>query len=226
MRADAAFEHRVAVVQQVMRGQRRGDIVRRACNELRGIPGGDVLEHHAQPGQVVQQRLQHALDEHRLAVEHVHCRVGDLAVHQQRHAAALHLFQRGVGLAQVGDARIGVGGRSRRIQFHCVDVTAGPGFADFFGAGVVGQVQRHQRFELRAGGQRSEDARAVRLRLFGGGDRRPEVGHHDRARELPRGVRQHRLHQRAVAQMQVPVVGSGQGDLLHVMFRHGLWKRL
>ncbi len=177
-----------------------------------------MLEHHAQSGQIFQQRLQHPFDEHCLAVEHVHCRVGDFAMHQQRHRAALHLLERGVGLAQVGDPRVGIGGRARRVQFHCMHDAAGFCVADLNGTGVVGQVQRHQRFEIRARGQCGQDARAVGTRLFGGGDRRPEVGHHDRARKLPRAVRQDRMHQRAVAQMQVPVVGAGQDELLHDVF--------
>jgi hypothetical protein len=54
-----------------------------------------VLEHHLQLGKVAPQRLHHALDEHRLAVEQVDRRVGHLAVHQQQQALALHRLQRG-----------------------------------------------------------------------------------------------------------------------------------
>jgi len=64
------------------------------------------------------------------------------------------------------------------------------------------------------------------LRLLGGGDRRPEIGHHDGTRELPRGIRHDRLHQRAVAQMQMPVIGAGKGELLHDKFRLDVWTRL
>ena len=42
--------------------------------------------------------------------------IGDLAVHQQQQAFALHRLQRGVGLADVGDAGIAVGGGTGRVQ--------------------------------------------------------------------------------------------------------------
>jgi hypothetical protein len=98
-----------------MCGNGGGDGVARTLHELHGVPGGDVFEHHAQLRHVLQQRLQHALDEHRLAVEHIHRRIGHFAVHQERHAAALHCFERGISLAQVGDAGVGIGGRAGRI---------------------------------------------------------------------------------------------------------------
>jgi hypothetical protein len=73
MRTQAALEDRVAVVQQVVRGDRRGSPVRRAslADVLRGVFRRDVLEHHLQLGQVAAQRLEHAVDEHGLAVEQV-----------------------------------------------------------------------------------------------------------------------------------------------------------
>ena len=55
VRADAADQHGVAVVEQVLRGEGGGDGVGCCGHELRGIFGGDVLEHDAQAGQVFQQ---------------------------------------------------------------------------------------------------------------------------------------------------------------------------
>jgi hypothetical protein len=46
-----------------------------------------VLEHDLQVAAPREQRAQVPVDEHRLAVEDVDLRVGDLAVHQQRQAA-------------------------------------------------------------------------------------------------------------------------------------------
>jgi hypothetical protein len=93
-----------------------------------------------QLGEIAAQRHQLLLDEHRLAVEQVDIRAGDLAVHQQQDAFALHGFQRGVGLAQVGHARIAVGGGPRRIELdgHHARLL---GAADFIGWQVVGEVQ-------------------------------------------------------------------------------------
>ena len=45
MRADAAFEDFIAVVQQVVRGNGSRDRVVGSCHILRGILGGDVFKH-------------------------------------------------------------------------------------------------------------------------------------------------------------------------------------
>jgi hypothetical protein len=100
------------------------------------------------------------------------------------------------------------------------------GALNFLRRGVVGQVQRHQWFELRTRRQRGNDARAISECPLGGSDRRPEIGHDDGTGKLPRGIRQYRLHQRAVAQMQMPVVRAGKGELLHDVFRLDVWVRL
>jgi predicted secreted Zn-dependent protease len=66
--------------------------------------------------------------------------------------------------------------------------------------------------EIRPRRQRGEDARAI-----GGGvgtrhHRRHEVRHDEGAREIARRMRHHRSQHRAVAQMQVKVVRSRQGQ--------------
>src|SRR3546814_3219094 len=86
MRADAALEQRVAADRQVMRGDRCRDVGWRGADELHRVIGGDVFEHQLERGKVGQQRAQYALDEYRFAVEDIDIGVGDLAVHQQRHA--------------------------------------------------------------------------------------------------------------------------------------------
>jgi hypothetical protein len=62
---------------------------------VRGLLGGDVLEDDFELGEIAAQRDELLLDEHRLAVEQVDVAAGDLAVHQQQHAGALHGFERG-----------------------------------------------------------------------------------------------------------------------------------
>jgi hypothetical protein len=56
------------------------------------------------------------------------------------------------------------------------------------------------------------DALAVGGGLRDGGHRRLEVRHDDGAGELPRRVRHHGRQRGAVAQVQVPVVGAGEGE--------------
>jgi hypothetical protein len=132
--------------------------------------------------EVAPQRLHHAVDEHRLAVEHVDLGVGHLAVHQQQQAVALHRLQRGVGLADVGDAGVAVGGGAGRVELerhHAGRLARG-----ISSGAVVGQVQRHQRREVGCRPAARQDALAVGQRLRGGGDRRLQVGHDDGTAEL------------------------------------------
>jgi hypothetical protein len=101
---------------------------------------------------------QHGIDEHRLAIEDVHRRIGHLAMHQQRHAELLHARQRRRAFLQVADAGIRIGRGAGRIELDRMDEAAGLGRIDFGRRHVVGQVQRHQRRELHPGRQRGENA--------------------------------------------------------------------
>ena len=214
VRPHAAQEDGVAVEQQVVRGDRRRQVLVARGHVLRRLARGDVLEHDLQPGEVAPQRLQHAVDEHRLAVEQVDVGIGDLAMHQQQQAFALHRLQRGVGLADVGDAGIAVGRRAGRVQLDAP--RRRPRARGAISSGGVRSV----RYSVISGsksapaGSASRMRRAVGQRQRGGGHRRLQVGHDDGARELPRGVRQHGAQRIAVAQMQVPVVGAGQRQRL------------
>ena len=67
---------------------------------VRGFACRDVLHHDAQLGKVAPQRNQLLVDEHRLAVEQVDVGRGDLAVHQQQQAFALHGLEHRIDVAQ------------------------------------------------------------------------------------------------------------------------------
>ena len=62
------------------------------------------------------QRREHALDEHRLAVENVDLGIGDLAMDEQRHADPLHRLQRRAERGDVGHAVRRIGRRVGRIE--------------------------------------------------------------------------------------------------------------
>ena len=134
-------------------------------------------------------------------------------MHQQQNAFALHGFEHGVDFAQVGDARVAVGGGACRIQLaghHACGLGAGN-----LGRGqVVGQVQRHQRLKSHARWYGGQDALLVGQGLLGGGHRRLEVGHDDGATELGGGVGHHHTQGGTIAHMQVPVIGAGKGEFL------------
>ena len=80
---------------QMLRRDRRGDVRPGVANELGGFRGGDMLEHDLERREVADEPRQNAIDEHRLAVEHVDIRIGHFAVDAQHHADRLHPLQRG-----------------------------------------------------------------------------------------------------------------------------------
>ena len=92
---EAAGENCVAVDDQMLRSDGRGDVLARALDEVGRVGGRDMLEHDFEPGEVADDARQHAFDEHRLAVEHVDVRVGHLAVDAQHHADLLHPREHG-----------------------------------------------------------------------------------------------------------------------------------
>jgi hypothetical protein len=192
----------------------------RAPDELHGGAGGDVLEHHAQSRVPRDRGREHLGDETGFAVEHVDVMSRDLAVHQQWHAELAHARQHGIDVADVRDARIRIGGRTRRIELAAVYESAGFRGVDFRGRGAVGEIQRHQRRETRMRRQRGENPCAIGARRLGGGDRRLEIWHHDGAREARGGEGQDCLHGGAVAQVQVPVVGTANFNF------HALTRRI
>ena len=90
VRPEPAGEQRVAVDDQVLGRDGRGDLRPRSLDERHRLGGGDVLEDDLQAGQIADQRREDAVDEHGFAVEDVDVGIGHLAMDQQRHADRLH----------------------------------------------------------------------------------------------------------------------------------------
>jgi len=93
------------------------------------------------------------------------------------------------------------------------------GAGDFGGRGVVGQIEGHQRLECRSSRYRVQNPRPIKRRLFGRRHRRSQVGHDDGAGELAGAVWHDRAQRRTVADVQMPVVGAGEGEGVHAGFR-------
>ena len=211
VRAHATQKQGIAVEQQMVGGDGGGGRAVGLGDKLRGLLGGDVFHHDFEFGEVAPKGYEVALNEHRLAVKQVHRRVGDFAMHQQQQAMALHGLQGGADFAQIGHARIAVGGGTGRVELasHHTGVF---GALDLIGGQAVGEVQAHQRVKRRAFGQGGHDALAIGQGQRGAGDGRLQVGHHQCTGKLRRGVGHHGLQGRAVAQMYMPVVGLGQAQ--------------
>ena len=143
-----------------------------------------MLDDDLQPREIAHQRRQHALDEHLLAVEHVD--VADRSLRRGRTAAS-----RSSPSARAPDRCRGlvtpraVGGRAGRVELRgdpgAVREPARRSRPD----GVVGQIAGHQRRE--AGRRRRRGSARDRRGRLDGRDRRHQIRHDDRPRELPRG---------------------------------------
>ena len=115
MRTNAADQHVVAVVQQVVRGDGGADVGACRLDELHGVTGGDVLEHHFQGWEARGDATQLLVDEVFLTIEDIDLAARDLAVDQQRQADLRHGFQHAEDVVDGGHAGSGVGGRACRI---------------------------------------------------------------------------------------------------------------
>ncbi|MNC39066.1 hypothetical protein D3C75_877030 [compost metagenome] len=162
------------------------------------------------------------VDEALLAVEHVDLAAGHFAMHQQRHAHFRHCLYGREDVVDAGHARIGVGGGAGRVQLGGVHETAGLGRADVLGAGAVGEVQHHQRLEAAASRAGGQDALTVGAGLDGIAYRRNQVGHDDGTGESTRHVANGVGQDGTIAQMDVPVVGTQEGQAIgHWGFQAG-----
>ena len=213
VRAEPAVEHRVAVDDEMVRRDRRGDVRPGAFDEGHRLGGGDMLEDDLQRREVADQPGEHALDEHRLAVEDVDLRIGDLAMDQQRHADPLHRLQRRAERGDVGDAVRGVGGGVGGIELGRRQDARLEAARDLGRIGMVGQIAGHQRREVAARRQGGEDARRDRPP-----PRRrrspaaPGSASRSRARTAARCRPATASSIVAVAQVDVPVVGAADDE--------------
>ncbi|OIQ75111.1 hypothetical protein GALL_432280 [mine drainage metagenome] len=105
-----------------------------------------------------------------------------------------------------------MGRRAGGIELECMHRPALPGLLDHLRRGVVGEVEGHQRGEVAASRQGVEDAPTVIERVLQPHHRRLEVGHDDGPGELPHRPWQRVAQCRAVAQVQMQIVGAGQGE--------------
>ncbi|MNO89275.1 hypothetical protein D3C76_807540 [compost metagenome] len=104
VRADAAHQHVVAVVQQVLGGNGRADVGRRFADELRGIAGGDVLEHHLERREAFDHATHVFVDEALFAIEDIDLATRHFTVHQQWHADFGQRFDGGEDVVDAGHA--------------------------------------------------------------------------------------------------------------------------
>jgi len=90
------------------------------------------------------------------------------------------------------------------------------GPVDFLRRGGFGEIERHQWLEISIVIQRGHNQVAVGHGLLDGGDRRFEIRHDDGARKLASRVGHHRSQHGTVAHVEMPVIRTGEGQLLRI----------
>ena len=88
------------------------------------------------------------------------------------------------------------------------------GRGHIIGIGFLGQIQCHQRGEIRPLWQGGHDPRLISGCIRRCHHRGHQIGHDDGAGKMARGFGQDGRQHRAIAQVQVPVVGAAEGDLI------------
>ena len=211
VRPNTARENGVAVVQQMVRSERGTHKAIGGHDVVGRVFGGDVFKDNFEFRKITAQRYELGLNEGGFTVKQIDVAAGDFTVHQQQHACFLHGLKRGVNLFEIGHARIAVGGGTGWIKFASYH-TRRFGFDNFFRRQIVGQVQSHEGFKLNTFGDSRHNARLVGQCQFCRGHGWLQVGHDDGARKLGRRVGYDRLECRAIAHMQMPIVGASQGE--------------
>ena len=211
VRSDTAFEHCIAAVHQVVDRYGRPDTRSRFKDEIDGVPCSDMLEYDFQLGKAFHRRRQNAVDEDFLAVKDIDRWVSNFTVNQKGQARTLHLLQYTVAFADIGDAFIRICRCAGGVEFNALDKAAFMRCTDFIDGGIVGQVQRHQRFEV-AALDCSEYTIEVIDRLLDRGYRRFQIGHDDGSLKLFCREWSYTIKYVAITQMEMPVIGAGDSD--------------
>ena len=196
----------VAVVEEVVRRQGAGEVRRPVAHESHALGRRHVLHDELEVRELGHEGAESALDEDGFAVEDVDVGVDHFPVHQQRQSALLHGLQRRVQFGNVSHPARGVGRGAGGVELQGEDRPRRLGLADRLRRRVVRQVQRHERREGRAHGQRREDALPVRQCEGHRRHGRVQVRHDDRPVELAARAGHREGQHGPVAQVHVEVV--------------------
>jgi len=212
MRTQPPGEHGIAVDVQVLRGDRGSHAITAGINKGHRIGRGDMFKHHLQFRQIAQQRGQHPINKHRFAIKYIHRRIGYFAMDAQRHADLLHAFKHAADIANIGNPMRRSGGGMGGIELGCGKHAFAVAARNRIRIAGIGQITGHQRGEIGAGRQGGQDPIPIGRRFRHAGKGRRKVGHHQSAGKLPRGKGQDTGKNRAIAQVNVPIIRAADGQ--------------
>ena len=122
----------------------------------------------------------------------------------------------GYDLFDSGHAGFGIRRRPGRVVLHRRQPRLGSGPVDFGGRQLVSEIKRHQRLKSAAGRRRGQNPAAILARRRHRRNRRLQIGHDDGAAETARGMGNRSRKRGAVPQVQMPVVGAGNAELVAI----------
>lgn len=228
VRSDTSCKEIITVAEEMMRCDGRGDIRAGCLDKLDSWARGDVLEHDTEIGEGFNDFVE-GWEKSHFPIEDVDVSLMILegfSMNRQHKSVLFHGSEYRVELADIADPSCGIGRGVGWVELGRKDVFTCGGDDDVSNRGVVGQVDGHEWIEvptpvlLRRGFERLEDPAAIVECVAGLPDRRPEIGHDEGSPEDAGGSCKYGPHCISVTQMQVPVIGSGDGEASGL--RHGV----
>ncbi len=210
MRTNAPFKHGVAIDFQMMRRNRRCNIGGACLNKRGGVRSCDMLEHNFQLRKISHNINKDALDKHGFAIKDINVGVRHLAMHQQRHADALHGAQHRIDIFNVRYAKSGVRRCIRRVKLAGGKDALCKAAFNFGRLERIREIAGHQRRKVKVRRYRLDNAIAVGFRRRNRRHRLCQIGHDDRPRKLAGRVVGDSFEHFPVAQMHMPVIGPAE----------------
>jgi len=129
MRLNPACQNVVPVDDQMVRGDRGGEVFMCITHIVHRVLRGHMFHDDLEVGHFFAQRFHDLVDEDGFAVEDVDITVGDFAVHAKGHADVGHFFQNWADFVKVCHAGGRIGGCTSRVEFDrsCNPVGMGVG---------------------------------------------------------------------------------------------------
>lgn len=194
--SDASCEETISVVEEMMCGDRRGDVGTGCFYELDHFPGRDVFDDDTEMRMLSSDQIE-GFDEARFPVENINFPsviLQGFTMDGKDEVVPLHSLEDRIEPPDVGYTGCGIGRGIGRVEFGCQDVSACGSDDDIRDRSVIGQVEGHEWVEVsvpvlfRVGIECLEDTATVIERPGGLFDRRFEIGHDERPSENLGGV--------------------------------------
>ncbi len=196
-----------------MRGHRRCDLGV-SCHELHASSRRDVLDRHGEFGHLFTDGGKLALEKDGLAVEDVDGWVRRLGVDQEPSSMLSQHLEDVSEICEGSASCLRVSGCPGRVVLHGFDDPGVDAVVKILEVDLRGAIHGHDRAKVQCViGRAREDPIPIRHGRRGGGQRRNEIGHNHGVAEPASGVTNDCVEHWSVAQVYVPVVGKGDGDL-------------